>query len=48
MRVGGVSNKSISNIIQKTREDLLIARTNGFYSYVTILFKNLRKVGQFL
>lgn len=47
MRVGGVSNQSFGHIIQKTLEDLKIARKNGYWSYSTIFFKNLRKISQF-
>jgi len=48
MRVGGKSNKSISNIIKKSREDLAIMRKNGVGGFVTLIFKNLRKLPQFI
>lgn len=48
MRIGGKSNKSISNIIRKSREDLVAMRRNGVGSFVTLIFKNLRKLPQFI
>lgn len=48
MRVGGKSNKSISNIIKKSREDLIAMRRNGIGGFVTLIFKNLRKLPQFI
>jgi len=47
MRTGGVSNRSLRNILQKSREDLLIARRNHVGGLMTIAMKNLSKVGQF-
>ena len=48
MRVGGKSNKSISNIIKKSREDLTAMRRNGIGSFGTLIFKNFRKLPQFI
>ena len=48
MRVGGKSNKSISNIIKKTREDIVAMRRNGIGGFVTLILKNLRKLPQFI
>ena len=51
MRLGGVSNKSIKNIIQKTKEDWLILRASSFSiisAVIVILFKNLKKLSQFI
>lgn len=54
MRVGGTSNKSLSNILQKSQEDLRAIRKNKVstgwsgFAILTLLFKNLRKVGQFV
>lgn len=47
MRTGGVSNRSFRNILQKSREDLEIARRNRVGGLSTIAFKNLSKLGQF-
>ena len=47
MRVGGASNKNLSNILQKSREDLRAIRKNNIGGFHTLIFKNLRKLGQF-
>ncbi|MBO4372897.1 MAG: glycosyltransferase [Bacteroidales bacterium] len=47
MRVGGISNRSVSNIIKKMREDLYAARKNKVGGFFTLIMKNLRKVKQF-
>ena len=47
MRTGGVSNRSLLNIVQKSREDLLIARQNRVGGWTTIAMKNLSKISQF-
>ena len=48
MRVGGESNRSLSRILRKSREDYRALRENGVGGVGTLLAKNLRKVGQFL
>jgi glycosyltransferase len=48
MRVGGASNKNLKNIIRKSREDWRALGKNRFGGLYTLLFKNLRKLGQFL
>lgn len=50
MKDGGVSNRSFSNIVKKSREDFLIMRRNGFGSFGiarAMLYKNLSKISQF-
>lgn len=47
MRVGGASNKSIKNIIRKSREDLEALRRNKIGGLTTLLMKNFSKLGQF-
>jgi glycosyltransferase len=47
MRVGGVSNKSIANILRKTSEDYKILKTHSLGGFITLLLKNLRKLYQF-
>jgi glycosyltransferase len=48
MRVGGVSNRGIKNILLKSREDLLAWKLNGLSSSIyTIPLKNLSKIPQF-
>lgn len=47
MRVGGVSNRSMSNILQKMREDLKIINSQDLWGIGTLVLKSLRKLGQF-
>lgn len=47
MRLGGVSNKSLKNIIKKTTQDYKIASKFFPFALGTVLFKNLRKIAQF-
>jgi len=47
MRVGGASNRSIQNIIQKTKEDYKAVTTNHVGGLFTILRKNTSKIKQF-
>jgi glycosyltransferase len=50
MRAGGVSNKSIINILQKSLEDFQVLRNNGFSyisSFTTLFLKNFCKLNQF-
>ena len=47
MRVGGESNKSLKNIIRKSKEDFLIASKHFDTPLLTVLFKNIRKIPQF-
>ncbi len=48
MRIGGISNRSLKNIILKSREDYKILKQNKFSSPLyTLLFKNLTKLKQF-
>ena len=47
MRVGGASNKSFKNIIQKSCEDLSAIQSNRVGGVATLLQKNLRKLSQF-
>tara|TARA_B100001093_G_C26841401_1_gene1020745 strand:- start:1392 stop:2177 length:786 start_codon:yes stop_codon:yes gene_type:complete len=51
MRMGGKSNRSISSIVLKTKEDWIVLRQNNFsllLSIRVIIFKNLSKIVQFL
>jgi len=47
MRVGGESNKSIKNLIQKSREDLRAMKNNGVGHLGSLFVKNVSKVPQF-
>lgn len=48
MRVGGISNKSIGNIIGKSSEDLRALRKNGVGGIGTLVLKNISKISQFI
>jgi len=48
MRVGGASNRSIGNVVLKSREDLRALRSQGVGGFYILILKNLRKLGQFL
>jgi len=48
MRVGGASNRSLKNIIQKTKEDIRALKSNNVPSLRAILWKNLSKIPQFI
>jgi len=48
MRVGGASNRSLKNIIRKSKEDFKAIRDNKFGNAFTLAFKNLRKITQFI
>jgi len=47
MSIGGVSNRNINTIIQKTREDYRALRKNNIGGLYTVLLKKLRKTYQF-
>jgi glycosyltransferase len=47
MRVGGVSNRSLKNIIRKTREDIKALKNSNIFWPKAILFKNTSKILQF-
>ena len=47
MRLGGVSNRSLSKILLKSREDYQALRRNGVGGLGALLWKNLSKVPQF-
>lgn len=48
MRVGGESNKSLKNIIRKSKEDIRAMRKNGFSPFPAIIIKNVSKIHQFV
>jgi len=47
MRLGGASNRSLGNIIQKSREDYRALEHNGVGGLWAQLWKNLSKLPQF-
>ena len=48
MRVGGASNKSLKNVLKKSTEDLKAMRNNQMGGWVSLVVKNLSKLGQFV
>lgn len=48
MRVGGASNKSLKNIVQKTKEDFKAIKHNKIGGFGTVLLKNITKIKQFI
>lgn len=47
MRTGGTSNRSLNNIFRKSHEDYDALRRSGVGGSLTLVLKNLRKIGQF-
>ncbi len=48
MRVGGASNRSLKNVIQKSKEDLKTIRRNNLgYPFKVLFYKNFSKLIQF-
>jgi len=48
MRVGGLSNRSLRNIMQKSKEDYRVLRENNIGGIGTLLCKNISKIPQFI
>lgn len=49
MTIGGASNKSIGNIITKSREDYRAMKMHGLtFPFITLMCKNFRKLPQFI
>lgn len=48
MRTGGISNRSLKHIVQKSREDWHAIRRNRIGHVHTLAWKNLGKLGQFI
>jgi glycosyltransferase len=46
MRTGGVSNRSIGNILRKSREDYRAMKNNKTGGFITLLWNNLSKLSQ--
>lgn len=47
MRLGGVSNRSMASLRDKSREDLTVMRRHRVGGWFTLVSKNLRKLPQF-
>ncbi|WP_066631722.1 glycosyltransferase family 2 protein [Labilibacter marinus] len=48
MRIGGTSNQNVGNIIIKMKEDLKALKDNNVGSILSLIWKNLSKLPQFL
>ena len=48
MRLGGISNRSLKNMIQKSREDYRALRSHQVGGFRSLILKNIRKLPQFL
>ena len=48
MSTGGISNRSLRNIVLKSREDLTALRRSGVGGFGALLGKNFSKIGQLL
>ncbi len=48
MRMGGASNRSVKNIIRKSREDFDVLQRAGVGGMGALLWKNLGKINQFI
>ena len=46
MRMGGISNKSISNILRKSQEDYKAMKINGTGGFTSLILKNISKLSQ--
>lgn len=47
MRLGGASNRSFSNVLKKSSEDLRALHRSGVGGFITLTLKNIRKLRQF-
>ena len=47
MRIGGESNRSLSNILHKIKEDYIIIKNNNIGGFITLILKNTSKIKQF-
>ena len=47
MRVGGISNHGVKNLIRKTKEDYRTIRSNKIGGMITVILKNTSKIKQF-
>ena len=46
MKTGGISNAGLTSKINKTFEDFIIMKRNGFNPFLGIILKNIRKLNQ--
>ena len=48
MRVGGISNRSLSSMVNKSMEDIRVMKQNGIFWPIALAYKNLSKLPQFI
>ena len=48
MRVGGISNRSVSSMVKKSMEDIRIMKQNGIIWPLALAYKNISKLPQFI
>ncbi len=48
MRVGGISNRSFSSMVNKSLEDIRVMKSNGIVWPLALAYKNLSKLPQFI
>jgi glycosyltransferase len=48
MRVGGISNRSLSSMMNKSMEDIRVMKKNGIIWPLALAYKNLSKIPQFI
>ena len=48
MRVGGISNRSVSSMVKKSMEDIRIMKRNGIIWPLALAYKNISKLPQFI
>lgn len=48
MRVGGISNRSLSSMVSKSLEDIRVMRSNGILWPLALAYKNISKLPQFI
>ncbi|HFP4329848.1 TPA: glycosyltransferase family 2 protein [Escherichia coli] len=48
MRVGGISNRSVSSMVKKSMEDIRVMNQNGIIWPIALVYKNISKLPQFI
>ncbi|HBC6877055.1 TPA: glycosyltransferase [Escherichia coli] len=48
MRVGGISNRSVSSMVKKSMEDIRVMKQNGIIWPIALVYKNISKLPQFI
>lgn len=48
MRVGGISNRSVSSMVKKSMEDIRVMKQNGIIWPIVLVYKNISKLPQFI